>query len=101
MPSIDEGYDIAEAMAFGATALETLQRQLTFCAWRAGSNPTIADIAYDPHISRAAESEYELENYRAVYAWTQQIEQLPRWIPRIEAGNDPATARLLSNRLWL
>ena len=101
MPSIDEDYDIAEAMAFGVTALEMLQRELTFCAWLAGPNPTIADIAYYPHITRAPESEYEPENYRGVYAWTRRIERLPRRIPGTMAINDLAIAGVFANRPWL
>jgi glutathione S-transferase len=67
VPSIDEDYDIAEARAFRATALEMLEREPTSSAWLAGPHPTIADIPCYPHIARAAESGYELENYRAVY----------------------------------
>jgi glutathione S-transferase len=98
VPSIAENYDIDEAMAFGVTALEMLQRELTFCEWLAGPNPTIADIAYYPHITRAAESEYELENYRGVYAWIRRIERLPRRIPGTMAVNDLAIADVFANR---
>jgi len=93
--------DIAEAKAFGATALEMLERELASCPWLVGSNPTIADIACYPHIARAAESEYEMENYPAVFAWTRRIERLPRWIPRAKAANDTATTNLFANRPWL
>jgi len=93
--------DIAEAKAFGASALEMLERELTSRQWLAGLNPTIADIACYPHIARAAESEYELESYPGISAWTRRIEQLPRWLSRMAAGNDPATANLSAQRPWL
>lgn len=91
--------DIAEAKAFGATALEMMERELTSCAWLTGPRPTIADIACYPHIARATESEYELENYQAVHAWTRRMEQLPRWVPRLPS-RDANGAGLFAGRPW-
>ena len=92
--------DIAEAKALGESALVLMERELATNEWLARSLPTIADIACYPHVARASESDYEIERYPAVCDWLRRIEALPRWVPRLQRMDDPATANLHANRPW-
>ena len=92
--------DIAEAKALGESALVQMERELASNKWLAGLLPTIADVACYPHVSRASESDFELEKFPAVREWLRRIETLPRWVPRLPRMDDPAAAKLHATRPW-
>lgn len=92
--------DVEEAKALGESALTTLENELVSGLWLAGANPTIADIACYPHVSRMKESGYDIKKYPAICGWLRRIETLPRWVPRLQGSDNLIDARLYQGRPW-
>jgi glutathione S-transferase len=92
--------DVEEAKALGERALTTLESQLVTGLWLAGINPTIADIACYPHVSRMEESGYAIKKYPVIASWLRRIETLPRWVARLQGSDSPIDAQVHEGRPW-
>ena len=72
--------DLADARKKAERALALLDRRLEGREWLETREPTIADIACYPYVSRGADAGIAMANYPALQAWFKRVEALPGFV---------------------
>jgi len=73
--------DLAEARRKAERALGLLDLRLAGRAWLETADPTIADVACYPYVSRGGDAGIAMTAYPALKAWFRRVEALEGFIP--------------------
>jgi len=72
-------YDLGQAQALAGRVYAVLDAELAQRDFIVGVRPTIADVALYSYTAVAPEGGVDLAPYRAIRAWLQRVESLPRF----------------------